>query len=1234
MPDMRKTNDPGSAGMVSGLIEDRALQGVGDDQLGHDQIAEHLAQIALGVQPPANVALYGRWGSGKTSVANFVRAEVDRHQAAEWVYFDAFKWSGAALKRHLLTQVAKTLPGHGFDPKALYTDRTADRYELDWATLRTTVFSAAVLLGVVGLILAGAVGLTALIDRWVHGAWAEQLTSTVVASAALFSVLGITLKTLLTGSLDSFKVTTSRAAPSGEEQFEKTFCELVEPTTRAGGRVVMFIDELDRCSATEVVETLEAVRTFLDVPGCVCIVAADKHVLEHALSRAVRQETPADRTNPYYTSGSAYLEKVFAYQVMLPPALPRRLTKLAVELVGDAGGAWNDVEDPERVVSVLIPTHVRSMRRVKALLNAYAIAHRTLVHRCREGVVRGPVADRETELAKWVCLQLEFPLFARELSTTPELTEQILEVAPASTSRRGRARALAQEFVGHTRPVEVDLSDPAHDDAPDPESGQADSGQEQPPAGATASSVVAGGEPVSFADQLVSYLRKTEPITGPRGDLIHMESVGSFVDLDPALAERLENLAVDRNVAELRAELDELDRSTRISALRMLATQLREAVELDADNLATSLLALVSQMEPGELDEVADSIVDRVAADLDRRELAPDDLHGAYLLGVTSSRSSARRLVAGAMTSPAVETTELGMAVAQTIDRLDQQHVVESGRALAHRLVDSATVEPVAELLKQHPPATARAALHAARTSILDLLRPPDPAATDEEDLPAGESDLVEQRVEALAQACHLLASQTDLVQPLFLAMVGAKPAVARDVGVRLLRGGLDLGIAEPEPARQLLTAMNRRRPADWHPWLAANAAEPLQADDAAASVLRRSVVKLWDALHEASDETARRLDSTAKELARFIKDAKLDRTDVGRLPDQLADANELQPGEHALAARRLGRARDWVRLGLLTEAAVADAHVDVILAWLSATPDPRVANSAAALQSDLAAAAPAMTEWVRWVSQRDAQHAQSIAAALDGSSAAVPSPYVEEMALTAHAAAGDTDGEALGIGAEAISDLLQAHGDGACGAANAWLVTYAANSTAVLDSLDGVLHKRRIIDRVRDGIESFWRRADESQRVQLLQSYLRDDSIHIRFLECLDPQPISDTAVADALSSAFDRASNNDERGRILEVWGWLGPEDDRARRTLIQDVYIPMCTLNKGAAQLAVRHAEDLVQDPPHGTKTQLRDAAAEAVGRVDDRKRARKAFEAAGLRVRSSGLARVIEELTDGF
>ena len=190
----------------------------------------------------------------------------------------------------------------------------------------------------------------------------------------------------------------------------------------------MFVDELDRCSPAQVVTTLETIRTFLEVAPCVFVVAADQKVLEQALRRQARQATPADPTNPYYSAGSAYLDKIFQYQMSLPPFLPRRLTAYALELTEDRAGVWQEI-DREQVVSVLIPTHVTSPRRVKVLLNSFALSYRLARRRAAEGVIAGNLAERAPELAKLVCLRTEFPLFASDLPTDPRLTELVRDFA-------------------------------------------------------------------------------------------------------------------------------------------------------------------------------------------------------------------------------------------------------------------------------------------------------------------------------------------------------------------------------------------------------------------------------------------------------------------------------------------------------------------------------------------------------------------------------------------------------------------------------------------------------------------------------------------------------------------------------------------------------------------------------------------------------------------------------------
>jgi hypothetical protein len=360
-----------SVGLENEIIDDRALESLDDDKLGHALIVNELKSLILAVKTPSTIALYGRWGSGKTSIQRLTATALAGKTGIRVATFNAFKYGELPLRRHFLVQLAAQwkLNAKAYRDR-LYLDETEN--QLHFALPRWLLL-VGVPVGFVVAIQAISAGFAAIAASTAHEdllkAITQSLGTTWVVSfptaailALLLSVLGKTLP-----------VTVKRTAPSSAEQFEQLFIQLVETTGE--DRLVVLIDELDRCPPAEIANTLEALRTFLDVARCVFVVTADQQALETALTKAVEQSTPVDVANPYYSSGSGYLDKIFSYQIALPPLLPRRLSAFALDLLKDRHGLW-DAVDREDVVSILIPTHVSSPRRVKALLNAYALTYR------------------------------------------------------------------------------------------------------------------------------------------------------------------------------------------------------------------------------------------------------------------------------------------------------------------------------------------------------------------------------------------------------------------------------------------------------------------------------------------------------------------------------------------------------------------------------------------------------------------------------------------------------------------------------------------------------------------------------------------------------------------------------------------------------------------------------------------------------------------------------------------
>jgi hypothetical protein len=726
------------------LIDDRALESVGGDRLRHRDLAAELTDVITSVRAPASIALWGPWGSGKSGLANLLKIALKvTAPKARFVRFDSFKFAETPLRRHFISQVAESLKinDHRFR-EGLYsnTDRT---------TLEIPKHSFLKLLGVFLLVLlaveAAAVGLIVLLAALSPGSFSHAFHDLIKAGLALALAPAGILAAFTALAGQTFPVKRTKSAPSSDEEFERLFKQLVKAAKAKP--LVVFIDELDRCSSEEVVSTLEAIRTFLDVPGVIYVVAADQQVLERALRESARQTTPPDAINPYYSAGSAYLDKIFQYQFSVPPVRTRGLWDFALELTENLDGVWKSI-DRAQVISILIPTHVRSPRRVKRLLNGFVLTYRLAKRRADADRIDGLVDERVAEIAKLACLQIEFPLFATDLSVEPRLPEYVLRVRrgeelprylPPEVRRRARGYAEGRLNVDEVIAADSDddeadrgspLPPPADPETPNGEEPGAETSEEEPEAESEkalderarekqGSEVARVGR--IHAEQLIRYLQKTRHVDGPRGDLVFMESRGALFGLDAAVADALGDAAIDGDVDEVRRTIGELeDPELQRSALKLLAQRSNEAsIGIGGRNAISSLLVALSALPDLDLDGIADTLADAVAAHEESEySLHPDELGGALALATMSSRDLGRRLIELVLDRPEAEDSQLGAQVVAEAERIPPEFGARVAEIATARLsaepqttvdelisLGDSTLRPLLEGLAQRLPA-------------------------------------------------------------------------------------------------------------------------------------------------------------------------------------------------------------------------------------------------------------------------------------------------------------------------------------------------------------------------------------------------------------------------------------------------------------------------------------------------------------------------------------------------
>lgn len=582
------------------LIEDRSLEKAADDRLDHKHFVDELENLVVAVRPPTNIAVFAPWGSGKSSLCNLLESKLSKQSKGtlQFVRFDAFKFAEESLSRHFLSQIADQL-GIKTDQGGDYSDelyRKVQTRSVDPKATKLGMYA----LGALGvfLVLMGLTLLVGLLISWVHGdggpstgkVESDALKAFVSDWGPAVALISIFVSVLL----QKFTATYDYSNPSGKEEFAREFKKIRKKVDTE--KLVIFVDELDRCRSTEVVATLETLKTFLDVRPCVFVVAADRNVIESALQEEARQETPVDSADPYYSSGTSYLDKIFQFQLNLPPLKPHALSEFATGLTGDRAGIWAKLNDQARddVVSIVLPTHVINPRRAKVLLNAFLMNYRVIEASWRKEM-DGSAEKRVREIAKLSTLKNEFPVFYMDLVRHDGLISAVLllDDNPGAKIPNKELKKIAEKYAR-------DGSAAATRFIP----------KKTPENAEMVEAMTAASN-----DQLIQYLRKTESAPGPRSDLIYLEPVSRGFDIPETTAIDLE-ASIRNNDSRVVELVQSLDQEKRLESLKFIASLISKTRTLVGVELRNAIAACFrASYAAGNLDANTADVVMRSLAE-------------------------------------------------------------------------------------------------------------------------------------------------------------------------------------------------------------------------------------------------------------------------------------------------------------------------------------------------------------------------------------------------------------------------------------------------------------------------------------------------------------------------------------------------------------------------------------------------------------------------------------------
>lgn len=166
---------------------------------------------------------------------------------------------------------------------------------------------------------------------------------------------------------------------TGKERFEESFRRAAminakDHPSEAMHPVVVFLDDLDRCEPDVTMEVLEAIKQYLDIPGCVFFAAYDPAKVAPLVGRRFAKDLLAQGSgdHDHHNVGKHYLQKIFTTTITLPRSASRLFESFVRSCLIQAEVNSHEGELLACLTEIANPDGVRNPRRVKKIINRFA----------------------------------------------------------------------------------------------------------------------------------------------------------------------------------------------------------------------------------------------------------------------------------------------------------------------------------------------------------------------------------------------------------------------------------------------------------------------------------------------------------------------------------------------------------------------------------------------------------------------------------------------------------------------------------------------------------------------------------------------------------------------------------------------------------------------------------------------------------------------------------------------
>lgn len=248
------------------MLTDNPISNKREDKLGFSDYAQLLAQTIIDTKKlPFCIGIFGGWGTGKSSLMNLIKEELDERKDIKTIWFNPWKYDNRKdVLNALLQSILYSMASQSKDRQVKYKAKRLAK-EVAWIATKS------------------------LISLLSHGSISADSINKI--------------KDIVTKNDQQFYKHINK--------FEDNFEKIVNIFVGDSGILVVFIDDLDRCLPENAIMVLESLKLYIGNAKCVFVLGMDYNIVDDGIK--VKYPHSVNIT------GRDYIDKIIQVPFYLPP---------------------------------------------------------------------------------------------------------------------------------------------------------------------------------------------------------------------------------------------------------------------------------------------------------------------------------------------------------------------------------------------------------------------------------------------------------------------------------------------------------------------------------------------------------------------------------------------------------------------------------------------------------------------------------------------------------------------------------------------------------------------------------------------------------------------------------------------------------------------------------------------------------------------------------------------------